>query len=392
MTEKTPIRCPNCGDAKIWKDGLRYTANNGVIQRYVCRNCGYRFSETSLKGKSEKQNHPAYYWREGPLTLEAEMEKREAGATASSKNQSEAEVKGKIIEFLWYLKKQGYAPTTIETYVWLLKTLHSRGADLLNPESVKEVIAKQQWSKGRKCNAVKAYTAFLKMHGLTWEKPRYKPVEKLPFIPTEREIDDLIAGCSKQMATFLLLLKETGVRRGEAFNLTWMDVDLANRTVRITPEKGSEPRMFRISEKLASMLGSLPKSQQRVWTYKGINNLEREFRRQRKKVAYKLGNPRIIQIRLHTIRHWKATVEYARTKDILYVQRMLGHKSLKTTLRYTQLIALPNNEEYICKAAKTVEEAKQLIELGFEYVTDIEGVKLFRKLKISYLGTSPVPP
>lgn len=30
--------------------------------------------------------------------------------------------------------------------------------------------------------------------------------------------------------------KETGARRGEIFNLKWTDIDLVNRTVRITPE------------------------------------------------------------------------------------------------------------------------------------------------------------
>jgi len=80
-------------------------------------------------------------------------------------------------------------------------------------------------------------------------------------------------------------------------------------------------------------------------------------------------------------------MEYARTKDILYVQILLGRKSLKNTLRYTQLVALPQNEDYICKVAKTVEGSKDLVEGGFEYVTEVNGVKLFRKMKTSYLGT-----
>jgi hypothetical protein len=48
---------------------------------------------------------------------------------------------------------------------------------------------------------------------------------------------------------------------------------------------------------------------------------------------------------------------------------------------------LPQNEEYICKVAETVEGAKDLVEAGFEYVTEVGGIKLFRKLKTSYLGT-----
>jgi integrase len=73
------------------------------------------------------------------------------------------------------------------------------------------------------------------MHGLTWKKPKYKPVDKLPFIPTEPEIDSLIGGCGKQMSAFLQVLKETGARCGEAFQLKWTDIDFVTSTLRITP-------------------------------------------------------------------------------------------------------------------------------------------------------------
>ena len=35
----------------------------------------------------------------------------------------------------------------------------------------------------------------------------------------------------------------------------------------------------------------------------------------------------------------------------------------------------------MCKVAKTVKEAKELVERGFEYVCEVEGVQLFRKRK-----------
>ena len=388
--------CPQCGSKRVWKDGLRQLSDGAIVQRWVCRDCGYRFSDPSKTSK-RKDLH-SFYCRVGVAgfgpasknsakAVEAlreleEVRKRAAGAT---KKLTKAEIKGKVIEFLWYLKKQGYAESTIESYVRIIKTLQKRGADLYDPESVKKVIAVQEWSKGRKWNVVKAYTLFLKMQGLSWEKPKYKPVEKPPFIPTEREIDDLIAGCSKQIAAFLQVAKETGARRGEIFNLKWTDVDLENKIIRITPEKGGEPRIFQISEKLATMLGQLPKVSTRIWKIKSSKNLGRQFRRERKRVAHKLGNPRLLQIHLHTLRHWKATIEYAKTKDILYVQKLLGHRSLKTTLRYTQLIALPQSQEYICKAAKTTEETKQLIEAGFEYITDMKNKsKYVIKLKIVF--------
>ena len=125
----------------------------------------------------------------------------------------------------------------------------------------------------------------------------------------------------------------------------------------------------------------------RVLDGASITTLEATFRKQRKRIAFKLQDPKLLQIHFNIIRRWKATIEYAKTKDLLYVQKVLGHKNIKTTIRYTQLLSLPQNEEYICKAAKTVEEATQLIESGFQHVTSINDVQLFRKLKTSYLGS-----
>lgn len=80
------------------------------------------------------------------------------------------------------------------------------------------------------------------------------------------------------------------------------------------------------------------------------------------------------------LRWWKATTEYHETKDILHVMQMLGNRDIKTTLIYTQLIQF-ENEDYHSAVAKTIEEARSLIKTGFEYITDVDGVKLFRKRK-----------
>jgi site-specific recombinase XerD len=401
--------CPLCASKRIYKDGMRYLSKGATVQRWLCRDCNYRFSERNHNKPLQKSSN----WHintASALTLgcqeRGESRKRrattlQAGGTSlvMSKTRQEkaqregiattnADLKGKIVQYLWYMKKQGYAETTFQTYAKILEMLVRLGSNLNDPESVKETIAKHDCGKGRKWNIVKAYTLFLKMQGLKWEKPRYYPVQKLPFIPTEKEIDDLIAGSSRQMALFLQVLKETGARRGEAFNLKWTDIDLATGTIRITPEKGSNPRAFALSPKLLRMLATQPHEHEgRIWQYRSITNLERTFRKQRKRTGFKLQNPKLLQIHFHILRHWKATTEYAKTKDLLYVQKLLGHRNIKTTLRYTQLLTLPQNEEYICKAAKTIDEATQLIEAGFQYVTEIGEAKLFRKLKTSYLGT-----
>jgi hypothetical protein len=73
-------------------------------------------------------------------------------------------------------------------------------------------------------------------------------------------------------------------------------------------------------------------------------------------------------------------MEYHKTRDILHVMRLLGHRNINNTLIYTQPINV-QDDDYICKTAKTIQEATQLIEGGYEYVAEMDGYRLFRKRK-----------
>ncbi|MCX8178180.1 MAG: site-specific integrase, partial [Candidatus Bathyarchaeota archaeon] len=278
----------------------------------------------------------------------------------------------------------GYSEHTIKNYVEMLKLLESSGANLFNPETVKETLAKLGKSDYWKHAAVCAYSMFTKMQGLTWQKPKVKRVRQIPFIPLERELDDLIAAAGRKTAAFLQLLKETGMRAGEAINLKWTDVDFERRTVTLnTPEKSGNPRVFKVSPKLIEMLNSLPKKDVKVFpvTYTA---LKCNFLRARKKIAVKLGNPRLLQISFHTFRHWKATMEYHKSKDPLYVKELLGHKKLDTTLLYIQIeraLFQSDGDEFTVKVAKTPEEIQSLLAVGFEWVGMKDGLVYLRKRK-----------
>lgn len=46
---------------------------------------------------------------------------------------------------------------------------------------------------------------------IQWTPPYYDKNNTLPFVPTKKEVDALISGCSKKIATILLAMKETGL-------------------------------------------------------------------------------------------------------------------------------------------------------------------------------------
>ena len=196
----------------------------------------------------------------------------------------------------------------------------------------------------------------------------------------ESEIDALISGTGPKTSAVLQLLKETGARIGEAWTLKWTDIDFERGIVTLTPEKGSHPRQFKISLRTCSAVNMLPKKILRILATCDVEKFRRNYEKQRRNLAVKLGDLRPNQVTLHTFRHWKATYEYHKTHDILHVMRLLRHKSIQNTLRYTQLVDW-KSDDFTCKTAATIGDYSKLIEVGFEYVTEMDGVKLFRKRK-----------
>jgi len=78
-------------------------------------------------------------------------------------------------------------------------------------------------------------------------------------------------------------------------------------------------------------------------------------------------------------------MEYHRTKDILHVKQLLGHKQIQNTMVYINLEnAVFNNkrkDEFTVRIVHNLEEAIRLAEAGFDRFDEIDGQKLYRKRK-----------
>ena len=281
------------------------------------------------------------------------------------------------------MKKNGLSDCSIRFTFKALKFL-SKNCNLNDPENVKSFISSLNVSNGYKRNLCIAYNKYVKVNGLSWNMPLYKVSSKLPKVPSSEKVQMLISGAKPLMALKLSISVETGMRPIEIMNLKIKDIDLQNRTIYPSSAKGGSARVFKISNRLTDMLRvyiSKRKLGLNDKLFKGTSNdYGKLFRAYRNRLADKLQDPSIKQITLYSLRHYYATMLYAKTKDILYVMKQLGHKKLETTLIYTQLVNFPN-DEYYSAIATTIDEARKLVENGFEYVCDVDGVKLFRKRK-----------
>ncbi len=283
-------------------------------------------------------------------------------------------------------KRRGMKDSTIKTKTNRIKLSAKKGADILNPESVKDTIAKQSWKDSTKRETVRDFSALYHFLKIEWEKPKYRPQERIPFIPTEEELDTLISASSRLHAPLLQFLKESGARIGEASQVEWEEVDLERKIVAINkPEKGSRARLCPISEKLRTMLGQLLRPNNLVFRLKK-ESLRKIFEAMRKRTAKKLGNPRLAKITFHTFRHWKGTTEYHKTKDIMHVASILGHKDIHSTQKYivteNALYSNTFDDEWTHKVCYSIEEEGKLINAGFELVRAVnETTTIYRKRK-----------
>ena len=284
------------------------------------------------------------------------------------------------------MKKKGLAEETIKARVYHLNRLLKLGADLENPDTVETILATSEWKPAYKRLFINSYKTYATYKKIEWQKPKTIVPQKEPFLPQEEEVKQLIAGTGKNTSTLLQLLYETGMRIGEACLTQWTEIDFKTKQIRINhPEKGSNARTLKISDILIAMLNALPKRQDNNVFNPRVRTLQTVFTKQRKRLAIKLNNPRLRQIHFHTFRHLKATTEYYKTKDILHVKYILGHKRLDTTGRYAHYQAL-QEEEYTTRTIQletpnTQKEITELLDAGYNYITDADGYKYFRKRK-----------
>ena len=287
-----------------------------------------------------------------------------------------------IIAYAWQLQKDGKAEETVQTALLRLNRLASV-TNIDDPEQVKATLATLKWKNSSKRQVTVIYTGYLKYIGKTWNAPHYMKENPIAFIPTEQEIDSLISAGRTKTSAFLQLLKETGARMGEVMKLKWIDIDEQRRTVYITAEKGSNDRILPISNRLIGMLNQLPKKNDKVFnTVK--HSLRVTFEKLRERTATKLNNPRLNAIHLHTFRHWKGTMEYHKTKDIIHVKTVLGHKDIKSTMIYINLenaLFTADTDEWTSKTAKTPDECMKLIDAGFTLADTIDATHIYRKRK-----------
>jgi integrase len=203
-------------------------------------------------------------------------------------------------------------------------------------------------------------------------------------VPTEEKINLILGHASKKYVIIYKIAMECGLRPVEIGNLTLNDIDLEKGFLSVCSAKHGNPRILKLKSETHALLTEYVKQKnfslkERIFPSGAV--ISNTYERLKASVSKTMNDPELKKIRLYDLRHYYATMLYYRTRDILLVKEKLGHKNINNTLVYTHLVNFNDDEEFYSATAKNIEEAKKLIENGFDFVCDLDGIKLFRKRK-----------
>ena len=197
---------------------------------------------------------------------------------------------------------------------------------------------------------------------------RMRP-KRLPRIPTyETALAAISMLKSIRYKAVMLLALEAGLRLGEALALRWDQISLnQNIIIMEKSEKGSEGSILPLTDNLRTILIKLRERYPHspiVIPHRTEKGIKRQL--QRALQAIKRKNPLFENVNVKNLRHIFATMLYARTRDLVYVQRMLRHRSILTTQRYVHMVT--GARTYDVVAVNPTDEAtiRELLASGYE--------------------------
>ena len=260
-------------------------------------------------------------------------------------------LRAKMIEQLQLHRK---APGTQDQYIhaiYQLAAYYKRSPDQLSSQEIRRylhyLLTERQlaWSS---CNVVAAAMRFFYVDTLGWTPIQLnlppRPVQKqLPRVLGVEQLEHLFATTDHPKHRALLMTTyAAGLRVSEVVRLQVQDIesDPSRMLIRINHGKGNKDRYSLLSERLLVELRAYWNIEcPRPWLFPGSKanqhmpsgTAQKIYNQARGRAGIKQGSG------IHTLRHSFATHLFDAGVDPHTIQLLLGHRSIKTTLKYVHV-------------------------------------------------------
>jgi integrase/recombinase XerD len=254
--------------------------------------------------------------------------------------------------FLEQLQLKAYSPNTIRTYTiefaQLLAILKNHPVDSLSSERLRayflyciNTLKMKEMHLHSRINAIKFYfEQVLHKEKMFFEIPRPSKPSILPKVIDGQDIKKMFTKTENQKHRLMLkLCYGMGLRVSEVVNIKITDIDSKRMQVLISAAKGKKDRYVNLPESIleelrAYYISHKPKEYLFEGQYGGAyskRSVQAVFKNAmiKSKINKKVG--------IHSLRHSYATHLLEHGTDISFIQQLLGHNDVKTTLLYAKV-------------------------------------------------------
>jgi integrase len=160
-----------------------------------------------------------------------------------------------------------------------------------------------------------------------------EPAPRTRYV-TADEWPRLLSACTAEMRSVVVFARFTGMREGEIFDLKWSDIDWQQESITVTKCKNNTPRTIPLTKALARQLRSRHQHAKSIYVFPGKKGRRTTLRTAFNGACRRAG---IENFRFHDLRHTFASDLVNKGIDLMTIMKLMGHKSIQSTMRYAHL-------------------------------------------------------
>jgi len=236
--------------------------------------------------------------------------------------------------------KDGLSASTSNRYIGTLKAMFNRAVEweIIDKNPIAKV--KKQKSDSRAIIRYLSPDEEQRLRAALRSRDR-RLAKSNPFYADGRftRLEAILGGFPDHVHPMVLLLMNTGMRRGEMFNLRWQDVDFNNKRITVVgnTSKTGQTRYIPLNDEAFRVLDIWQRQTKRQSGHVFVGKNGQRFTNIDKAWKVLLRDAKIHDFRMHDLRHHFASRLVSAGVDLNSVRELLGHTDIKMTLRYAHL-------------------------------------------------------